>query len=134
VHYYRADRCSKGHLLLKYMGFGALCGANLASRQAGDAEHDALGALTRPHSSLGIVPRLLLQVSAACECPFIHSPCVCTLAVQADEAKKKFQEISEAYEVLTDKQKRAVYDKYGEEGLKAGVPDSGGGECAVSGS
>lgn len=35
-------------------------------------------------------------------------------------AEKKFKEISEAYDVLSDKDKRAVYDQYGEEGLKAG--------------
>ena len=39
-------------------------------------------------------------------------------------AEKKFKEISEAYEVLSDKQKRAVYDQFGEEGLKGGVPPS----------
>lgn len=44
-----------------------------------------------------------------------------------EESEKHFKEIAEAYEVLTDKQKRAVYDQYGEEGLKAGVPESGGG-------
>lgn len=43
-----------------------------------------------------------------------------------DEAEKKFKEIGEAYEILTDKQKRAVYDQYGEEGLKAGTPDTSG--------
>ena len=37
------------------------------------------------------------------------------------EATKKFKEISEAYEVLTDKQKRAAYDAYGEEGLGMGM-------------
>uniref|UniRef100_A0A646QFH6 DnaJ subfamily B member 6 n=1 Tax=Hemiscolopendra marginata TaxID=943146 RepID=A0A646QFH6_9MYRI len=34
-----------------------------------------------------------------------------------DEAEKKFKEISEAYEVLSDEKKRKVYDQYGKEGL-----------------
>lgn len=34
------------------------------------------------------------------------------------EAEKKFKEISEAYEVLSDKQKRATYDRFGREGLR----------------
>lgn len=52
---------------------------------------------------------------------------VLVLHVQ-EESDKKFKEISEAYEALTDKQKRAIYDQYGEEGLKSGVPDATGGE------
>jgi len=35
-------------------------------------------------------------------------------------AEEKFKEASEAYEVLTDPQRRAVYDKYGHEGLQRG--------------
>uniref|UniRef100_A0A0C9QX92 TSA: Wollemia nobilis Ref_Wollemi_Transcript_1659_1878 transcribed RNA sequence n=1 Tax=Wollemia nobilis TaxID=56998 RepID=A0A0C9QX92_9CONI len=40
------------------------------------------------------------------------------------EAEAKFKSISEAYEVLSDSQKRALYDQYGEEGLKGQVPSS----------
>lgn len=47
-----------------------------------------------------------------------------------EEADKKFKEISEAYEVLSDKDKRQVYDAYGEEGLKGGMP---GGTSAAGG-
>ncbi|KAJ1569006.1 Type I HSP40 co-chaperone [Cladochytrium tenue] len=36
------------------------------------------------------------------------------------EAGDKFKEISHAYEVLSDPQKREIYDRYGEEGLSEG--------------
>lgn len=38
-----------------------------------------------------------------------------------DEAEKKFKEINEAYEVLSDEKKRKVYDQYGKEGLEGGA-------------
>ncbi|KAF7791747.1 hypothetical protein EIP86_002771 [Pleurotus ostreatoroseus] len=47
----------------------------------------------------------------------------------SEEASKKFKEISEAFEVLSDKQKRTIYDQFGEEGLKGGggpPPGAGG--------
>ncbi|KAG0349445.1 hypothetical protein BG005_010967 [Podila minutissima] len=49
----------------------------------------------------------------------------------AADAQKKFHDISEAYEVLSDKNKRAIFDQYGEDGLKGGGgatgPDGAGG-------
>ncbi len=45
----------------------------------------------------------------------------------AEEAAKKFQDIGEAYDVLSDLEKRAIYDRYGYDGLKNGVPMGDGG-------
>ncbi|XVF02301.1 hypothetical protein REPUB_Repub04eG0163900 [Reevesia pubescens] len=39
--------------------------------------------------------------------------------VNKKEAEAKFKQISEAYDVLSDSQKRQIYDLYGEEGLKS---------------
>ncbi|CAD2213248.1 DnaJ domain/DnaJ C terminal domain containing protein, putative [Angomonas deanei] len=44
-----------------------------------------------------------------------------------EEAERKFKEVSEAYDVLSDEEKRKVYDVYGEEGLKGGMPAGDGG-------
>jgi len=44
------------------------------------------------------------------------------------EAEAKFKEAKEAYEVLTDEQKRAIYDQHGHEGLAA---RGGGGQSAA---
>lgn len=44
---------------------------------------------------------------------------------KAAGAEEKFKQIAEAYEVLSDKKKRDIYDQFGEEGLKGGIPGNG---------
>jgi len=41
------------------------------------------------------------------------------------EAEEKFKEITEAYDVLRDPNKRAAYDRYGEAGLRGGAGGAG---------
>src|SRR5487761_1945932 len=43
----------------------------------------------------------------------------------AKDAEEKFKEITEAYDVLRDPQKRAAYDRYGEAGLRGGGGGAG---------
>jgi len=50
-----------------------------------------------------------------------------------EEAGKQFKEVSEAFEVLTDSNKRAVYDQFGEEGLKGGGPPPSAGGAGFPG-
>ncbi|GAB4845543.1 hypothetical protein Ancab_038948 [Ancistrocladus abbreviatus] len=53
------------------------------------------------------------------------------------ESEAKFKQISEAYDVLSDRQKRQIYDLYGEEALKSGQvppPPPGSGRSGGTGS
>lgn len=43
------------------------------------------------------------------------------------EAEERFKQINEAYEVLSDENKRDIYDRYGKEGLKGSAGGFGGG-------
>ena len=45
--------------------------------------------------------------------------------ITKQQAEEKFKEVSEAYQVLSDKNKRAVFDQFGEDGLKAGGEEAG---------
>lgn len=49
------------------------------------------------------------------------------------EAEEKFKAAAEAYEVLSDKSKKEVYDRYGEAGLKSGGPSSSSGIVPMAG-
>ncbi len=42
------------------------------------------------------------------------------------EAEEKFKEAAEAYEVLSDPERRSAYDRYGHEGLRGGAGPQGG--------
>ena len=41
----------------------------------------------------------------------------------------KFNEICEAFDVLSNQERKALFDKYGEYGFKEGVPSKSGSKC-----
>ena len=57
---------------------------------------------------------------------FCKTDTISTFQNKSAGAEEKFKEIAEAYDVLSDKKKRDVYDKYGEEGLSGRMGGGGG--------
>jgi len=62
-----------------------------------------------------------------------HRAPPCPSPAGDDTAAKRFSEINEAYEVLSDPEQRQIYDKYGEEGLKQRRAGGGGGGGGAGG-
>eukprot|EP00668_Euglena_longa_P044529 GGOE01059861.1.p1 GENE.GGOE01059861.1~~GGOE01059861.1.p1 ORF type:complete len:426 (-),score=105.56 GGOE01059861.1:277-1518(-) len=73
--------------------------------------YDALG--VSPDSSDADIKRAYRKMAVQCHPDKNPDPA----------ASEKFKEISRAYEVLSDEEKRKVYDRYGEEGLEGGAGD-----------
>jgi len=49
-----------------------------------------------------------------------------------EEAAEKFKDIAEAYDVLSDPEKKKIYDQFGEDGLKGGPPPGADGATGFS--
>ncbi len=49
-----------------------------------------------------------------------RASCIPDVNAHDPQAEEKFKEAAEAYEILSDAERRATYDRYGHEGLRSG--------------
>ena len=82
------------------------------------------GASGEQHLHLPRLPQPYASAQPCCVALTRFSPCRVQDKNPENKAaaEKKFKSISEAYEVLSDPQKRSIYDSYGADGLAGGVP------------
>ena len=79
------------------------------------------GSPSLPHAAVAVLCCAVLCCAVRCY-PDRHQN-----EVDKEDANKKFQDVAAAYETLSDKEKRRVYDQAGEEGLKQQQNQGGGG-------
>ena len=110
-----------------------------------EAGGEALGTTASAVSSLSLEPPMVLicMNKSSSTGQAIASARTFAINILADDqgdlarrfavkAADKFKDLSHAYEVLSDPQKRQIYDQYGEEGLEQGGMGGGGGMATHS--
>ena len=69
---------------------------------------------------LGVVPGARTTRRSRRRSASWRASCIRTSTATIPQAEEKFKEAAEAYEVLSDSQRRATYDRYGQDGLRSG--------------
>ncbi|XVF09421.1 hypothetical protein REPUB_Repub07fG0091400 [Reevesia pubescens] len=98
-------------------------------RRSGEIRAAAAGSASDYYSTLNISPGATLQEIKASYRKLArkYHPDM----NKSPGAEEKFKEISAAYEVLSDNEKRSLYDRLGEAGLQGGYDGSGGASTGV---
>ena len=99
-------------------------GGRTLARQLEAASDDTLliGRLQRQLMATKMSYKMFVRKHDAMRAQLKRNEAAKRKAAAKEKAEAKFKEIGEAYDVLSDKDKRAIYDQYGEAGLKGGPP------------